>query len=68
MKCFVFESPMTWAVVGLACSIAAGQMGPDAGSLYLVALGTAAVALVNMLAPGLLRPGGRPEEDERDAR
>jgi hypothetical protein len=59
---------MTWAIVGLVFSIAAGRMGPDAGAIYLVVLGVSAVAVLHVIAPNLLRLGGRGERDDEGAR
>ena len=65
MKRFVSESPMAWPVVALVCSITAERIGPDAGVIYLVALGIAAIALAHILVPGLLRPDDRGEKGAR---
>ncbi|HEX5713639.1 MAG TPA: hypothetical protein VFX85_10030 [Solirubrobacterales bacterium] len=58
---------MTWAIIGLICSTAAEQIGPNAIGPYLLALGMAAIALMRAVAPDRM-PGGREGRDEKGAR
>ena len=57
---------MAWPIIGLVASVVAERAGPDVFSVYLTALGIAAVALAFMFFPDRMpgRTGG--ERSERD--
>lgn len=57
---------MAWSVIGLTAAVVAERVGPDAFSVYLTALGVAAVALAFMIVPDRMpgRVGRRGSERE----
>jgi hypothetical protein len=57
---------MTWAIVCLVAAVVAERTGPDAGAIYLVALGVAVIALAFILAPETLRHPGQAGQGRRE--
>jgi hypothetical protein len=53
---------MVWAIVCFIAGVVAEQTGPGVFSVYLTALGVAAVALAFLIVPDRMPGGGEPRE------